>query len=169
MIASAGVVGALAVVADNAPDETVLGGDEAAVRAALTGSPVAATRIATSGPWHAPSMRSVVLPLREAMARENRDHAKIASFVANRDGTIVDDAARLPDLVAEQAARPVAFRAALTTTIALADDLVTIGPGAVVRSLVRRNLGDRTRAPRLHATDDARALAATLAALGARR
>lgn len=157
--------GALCLAAHNAPDETVLSGDEAAVRAVMAFAPDLATRVPTSGAWHSPAMAGAVAEWRAAL-RETPRHPARCTFIANRSGEVVTQSDDLPDLLAEQLVRPVAWARALATASALAGSVVILGPGAVLRSLWHRN-GGRTRPHALHSTEDSRSLAETIAALRA--
>jgi [acyl-carrier-protein] S-malonyltransferase len=160
--------GAIAVAARNSVDETVLTGDEAALRGVtklMAAGSVPVGRVPTSGPWHGPAMADAVAPLRRALDAAGQRPLR-CRFISNRDGRVVEDASHLPGLLAEQLVRPVAFRAALATVLSLADTVVTVGPGALLRALFRRNTRGLGAAPRLLATDDAHALAEALAALG---
>jgi malonyl CoA-acyl carrier protein transacylase len=74
----------------------------------------------------------------------------------------------IPDLLAEQIARPVQWTRALATVAALdVDALITVGPGAVLRGLCRRAPG-LARTPVLSA-EDAGDVERTLASLVDRR
>lgn len=136
--------GALCLAAHNAPDETVLSGDESAVRAVLSSYAALATRIPTSGAWHSPAMNDAVAEWREAvqavadtLARrvESGAGGRRCAFVANRTGRIEEDMA---PLLVDQLTHPVEWHRALSTVRAEAGAVVTIGPGAVMRALWHR-------------------------------
>jgi [acyl-carrier-protein] S-malonyltransferase len=155
--------GALDVAARNAPDETVLTGDEAAVRAVLAFAPAVATRLPTPGAWHSPAMAGALDEWRAALRAVDRAEPRCA-FVANRTGDVVASGYEIPDLLAEQLVRPVAWTQALATAAAGARALVTLGPGAVLRSLWHRNTGrGNARTIPVLATEDERSLAETVA------
>jgi len=170
--------GDLCVAAHNAPDETVLSGDEGAVRALLaflsatgtgtgtgtaagTGTGVAVTRVPTSGAWHSPAMCGAVEEWRLALEAIPRRPLR-CGFVANRTGDLEGDVA---PLLAAQLTHPVMWSRALATVRREASVIVTIGPGAVMRALFHRCSG-RAAAPggpwTLLATEDERALNETM-------
>jgi [acyl-carrier-protein] S-malonyltransferase len=153
--------GTLCLAARNAPDETVLSGDEAAVRAVLAFAPQIATRVPTSGAWHSPAMAGAVEEWRAAVTRMEPRPLRCA-FIANRTGDIASPG-DIPDLLAEQLVRPVEWARSLAAVRARVAAVVTIGPGAVLRSLWHKN--QRDAALPLLATDDERSLAETIAAL----
>lgn len=130
--------GALGLAARNAPDETVLTGDEAAVRAVLAFAPDLATRVPTAGAWHGPAMAGAVAEWGSAVARVTRAEPRCA-FVANRTGDVVA-AGDIPDCVAGQLVRPVLWARSLATVGPRSDVVVILGPGAVLRSLWHRHV-----------------------------
>ena len=70
---------------------------------------------------------------------------------------------RIPDLLAEQLTHPIHWTRTLATLTNLGvTDYVTVGPGAVLRGLVRKCLGASTR---VHGTEDAADRRRTLSAL----
>lgn len=179
--------GALYIAAHNAPEETVLSGDEAALRAAMAHARGVATRIATAGAWHSPAMAGALAEWRAALRAAPRSPLRCA-FIANRHGDVVTSSDAIPDLLAEQLVRQVELARSFVALRAHADALVTVGPGAVLRSLVRKNFLPRRDASRpdeahperdhaeshaamaLHhykllSTDDERSLTETIAAL----
>ena len=80
-------------------------------------------------------------------------------IIRNSDGALGHSLESLAD----QLTRPVQFVAALQTAVAQGvDTLVTVGPGAVLRGLVRRNLGQSVR---VHTTEDLRDFERTVSAL----
>lgn len=178
--------GEICVAAYNAPDETVLSGDEVAVRAVMAFAPALATRVPTAGAWHSPAMLGAVDEWRSALHAAKLGDVLGVDFVANAHGDVVSCSADIPDLLAEQLVRPVQWARALAT--ATRPVMVTLGPGAVLRSLWHRNQGmpragesaaggagsphaggltaSRPKSSPF-ATDDERALAETIAALRA--
>jgi [acyl-carrier-protein] S-malonyltransferase len=161
--------GAIAVGAVNAPDEVVLTGDLAALRAVAAALP--STRVPVAGPWHSDAMTGAVEDLRTALrgalcsgpTGEGERDLQVA-FVGNRDGSIVTDGLTLVDHLAEQIALPVQWTRALDTLARLrVTDYVTVGPGATLRGLLYKHAGGAP--PRVHSTDDARDIAKTQNAL----
>jgi [acyl-carrier-protein] S-malonyltransferase len=152
--------GEIEVAAFNAPDEIVLAGDLAALSAVAAALP--SRRLPVAGAWHGPSMRGAVEELREALRALPRRPAR-TPLVSNRDGARVTSEEALPDLLAEQIARPVRWAEALATLAAPPPPtFVTVGPGAVLRGLVRKAPG-LARAQVL-GTEDEADLSRTLAA-----
>jgi [acyl-carrier-protein] S-malonyltransferase len=146
------------VGAINAPDEVVLTGDDAALRAVAAA--FRARRLAVTGAWHGPAMAGAVEELRAAL-RAVKQRPSGAAFVSNRDGAVVADTGAIPDRLAEQIARPVEWTRALATIATRAPDLwITVGPGAVLRGLVRKSI----QHARVLGTEDAGDLARTIAA-----
>lgn len=129
--------GALCLAAHNAPDETVLSGDEAAIRAVLAFAPTKATRVPTAGAWHSPAMEGALSAWRRAL-HETASQPLACDLVANRTGDLVSDGDDILSLLAEQLVRPVEWATALRVVRARADVVVTIGPGAVLRALWHR-------------------------------
>ena len=168
--------GTLCFAARNAPDEAVLSGDEAAVRAALASAPSIATRLPTTGAWHSPAMAGALGEWHAAVSAAAGVAVSAAAavsagvagrplFVANRTGEIVTAPDEIPALLAEQLVRPVEWARSLATVRSRAGLIVTLGPGAVLRALWRRNIAGETP---LFATDDERSLAETIAVLRSR-
>jgi len=162
--------GAMVVAAYNAPDETVLTGDEVAVRAVLAFAPALATRVPTAGAWHSPAMAGAVEDWRYVLRSAERSGAR-CGYVSNAHGEVVKGGDEILELLAEQLVRPVWWTRALASVSARGGAVVTMGPGAVLRSLWHRNQrvaresAGATAA--LFATDDERSLAETVAALRA--
>ncbi len=129
--------------AENSPDEIVLSGDDAALKAIVAAC--AARRLAVAGPWHSTAMRDAVEEFRAALTNIPRREAQ-CKFVMNRDGLVVRDEAVIVDFLAEQLVRPVYWSKTLDTLYAaMVRDFVVLGPGSVLRSLVRKNLGPDVR------------------------
>lgn len=123
------------LAAINAPDEVIVSGTEAALRG-LRG-----TRVPVSGPWHSQAMQGAVDEFRAALRALEPQPAKFP-LIRNLDGALGHSL----DTLADQLTRPVHFVAALNTAVAQGiDTFVTIGPGAVLRGLLRRNLGTTVR------------------------
>jgi acyl transferase domain-containing protein len=150
------------VAAWNAPDEVVLAGPEDAVLAVARALP--SRRLAVAGAWHGPAMAGAVEELRVALHRLPR-RAPSVRLVSGADGDVAPPEG-IADRLADQLVRPVRFAAALARLRALgARTVVTVGPGAVLRGLVRKTLGPEPAGPRVLTTDDAGSLARTLDAL----
>jgi [acyl-carrier-protein] S-malonyltransferase len=131
--------GSLVLAAENAADEHVVSGTEPALAAVLAAVP--STRLPVAGAWHSPAMAGAVDELAAALADvpAQPPHARL---VCNRSGGIAAPA-ELPALLAGQLVHPVRWVTALGTlrTLGVTRYLV-VGPGKLVRGLVRRTLGD---------------------------
>jgi acyl transferase domain-containing protein len=128
------------IAAHNAPDETVVAGDEAQIAAVLARA--RGTKLRTLGAWHSPHMLPAVEPLR----------AKLRDILGAPTIPVVGLDLPLHDSLAESLVRPVRF---VDTLLALeaagARHIVVAAPSRVVRSLVRRTLGTRVA---IHAAED---------------
>jgi len=153
------------VAARNAPDETVITGQEAALRAIA--ARFSSRRLSVAGPWHCELMVEGMAEIRPAFDGVPRTPAT-ARFVTNRTCEFVEPDESIPDLLVEQLVHPIEWSRALHTLAdAGASTFVTIGPGKVLRSLIRRNVGE---AVRVLQTDDIRDLSGTIETLtGPRR
>lgn len=131
--------GRLVIAAENAPAQTALAGDEAALAAVVAAG--RGRRLPVAGAWHTSVMADAVGELEAVLAAVPRA-ASGAAFVCNRDGTVADPGA-IPSLLAGQLVRPVRWIAATRTLRALGvTRFVVAGPGKFVRATLRANLGD---------------------------
>lgn len=155
--------GVLAIAGWNAPDHCVLSGERAAIAAASSALPSPSSQLLpATGAWHSPLMSGAVEELRAALRAAPRGPLR-ARLAVNRTGELLDGGDDLPDLLAEQLVRPFQWARCLAALAALGvTDWVTVGPGRVLRGLVRHTLG---RAAEVHTTEDERDLARTLEAL----
>jgi len=130
--------GSLVVAAENAVDEHVVSGDPAAIAAVLAACP--SQRLAVAGAWHSPAMAGAVDELRGALARIPQRAG--VPFVCNRNGRVAAPA-DLPALLAGQLVHPIWWVDCLRTTAALGvTRYILLGPGKLMRALIRRTLGD---------------------------
>lgn len=114
----------LQLAAINAPDEVVVSGPEAALRRA------GGKRVPVSGAWHS-----------EAMAGAVEEFRSLLPLPATGETGLLLRAAD-PRTLADDLVNPVYFSAALHAAVARGiDTFITVGPGLVLRGLVRRNLG----------------------------
>ena len=131
--------GQVGLAAWNSPDEAVVAGEPEALRRIAARWPNVPLDVA--GAWHGPGMAPAVEELRAALRQAPRSCPDVG-FICNRSGRVVDDPDDFPDILAEQLVRPVQWAATMQT---LADSgvgtFVTIGPGRVLRWLLRRSLG----------------------------
>jgi [acyl-carrier-protein] S-malonyltransferase len=138
-VAAAARSGAICIAAHNGPDEYVVSGDPAPLAELAARFPSA--RLPVAGAWHSPAMADATAELAAAIAAVPQRPLR-ARLIANRDGRFVD-AADVPERLVGQLVRPVEWAASLAT-LATAGPLrlLAIGPGKLLRQLVRRNLGD---------------------------
>jgi [acyl-carrier-protein] S-malonyltransferase len=134
-----GTRGALVLAARNAVDEWVLSGEEPAL--SLVAASFRSVRLPTPGAWHSPAMAGAVEELASALHAVPRGKLT-GSLVGNRTGAVVEREDEIPSLLAEQLVRPMDWAAVLQT---LRDrgvrQFVTVGPGKVLRGLLRKNFG----------------------------
>jgi [acyl-carrier-protein] S-malonyltransferase len=141
----------LELAAVNAPDEFVFGGPSDKLGAHR--------RVPVSGAWHTSAMRGAVSEFREALHR-TRPRELSVPLIRNLDGTVT----RSTDALVDQLTQPVQFTKTLATLEGLGvDTVVCVGPGLVMRGLIRKNLGTRVK---VFTTEDAADLARTNAAIG---
>ncbi|MDI1477006.1 acyltransferase domain-containing protein [Polyangium sp. y55x31] len=157
------------VAASNAPDEVVLSGDEGVIRDVVRALGDAlgvdlwrhARRLPVAGPWHSESMKDAAPELEAALTRARRGAMQVP-MVLNATGNVAEEAL-VPRLLAGQLVHTVRWTDVMSTLehrgVA---DFVTIAPGAVLRSLVRTNLGTKVR---VHATENANDIRRTVDAL----
>lgn len=125
----------LQLAALNAPDEVVVSGPDEALRG------IGGVRVPVSGAWHSDAMAGAVDELRAALRALDLHDAKVP-LIRNLDGALGHSL----DTLADQLTKPVHFTAALQTAVSQGvDTFVTVGPGAVLRGLVRKNLGTSVR------------------------
>jgi [acyl-carrier-protein] S-malonyltransferase len=152
--------GTVVLACTNGPRAHVLSGDRAAL--ALIGRHHPSRLLPVAGAWHSPAMRGAYDELL-ALLRAIPQCAPSVPLVCNRTGRLVDDLRELPSLIAELLVHPVAWRATLDTLHQLGvSHYVTVGPGKILRGLVRGTLG---AAARVLTTEDDQDLARTLAEL----
>lgn len=138
----------LSLAALNAPDEVVIGGPDEALRVVTAQMP--GRRVPVAGAWHTGAMAGAVEELRAALEKL-APRASSTPVIGRFDA--------LPEALC----RPVRFTEALAKAWAHGlDAFITIGPGAVMRGLLRKNLGGTVR---VFTTEDAADFGRTLAAL----
>jgi len=131
--------GSLALAAENAPDEHVVSGTDPALAAVVAAVP--STRLPVAGAWHSPAMAGAVDELSAVLA-ELPAREPHAVFACNRTGRVAASD-ELPALLAGQLVHPVRWVTVLGTLRALGvTRYVIVGPGKLMRSLIRRTLGD---------------------------
>jgi [acyl-carrier-protein] S-malonyltransferase len=150
--------GRVTVGALNAPDEVVLTGDDAALNAVSRRFP--SRRLEVVGAWHSEAMAAAVDDFARTLSAM-RAAAPRFDVIPNFDGRPRHGAAELTALLSSQLTHPVQWQATLS---ALPErgvtDVVTVGPGAALRALLRRN--PPTAGVRVHGAGEARELERTL-------
>ena len=136
--------GGIAVAANlNAPDQTVISGDPAAVAAAGEGCRARGARrvvpLKVSGAFHSPLMAPAVDGLREALASVSFADPAFP-IVANASRGSVRTGVDAKRLLADQLTAPVRWVACMRTAAELAPDgtFVEVGPGNVLSGLLKR-------------------------------
>ncbi len=159
--------GIVSPAAVNAPQQMTISGDPillAEVGKLLSGKPnVRITRLQVSGAWHSPHMASAVKPFRQALD-ELELHPPSIPMLFNRTGCLVPIENDVRDIIAQQLTCPIRFDLTMQGLMGLRiTDYVEIGPGHVLRSLVRLNC----KAPEVivHNVSDLRSLDRTVSAL----
>lgn len=152
--------GHVQLAAHNAPKEWVVTGDELAITAIVR--TFAGIRLNVSGAWHSDKMTGAVDEFRQALKEVEQTSAD-TRMIGNGTGLEIGHDADIPTLLAAQLVRPIYWVQAMRT---MADagigTFVTIGPGKILRSFVRKNLGARAR---VLATETALALSRTMEVL----
>jgi [acyl-carrier-protein] S-malonyltransferase len=152
--------GVLDVAARNGSDEWVLSGEHSALRAVQTAVPCVPLRV--SGAWHSRLMAGAVEPFRQSLRASLAGPREGRPMLSGLTGGLVESTP-IADLLADALTRQVCWTAVLHAITELGvTDVVTVGPGKVVRGLTRRALGDTVR---LHATDRPRDLDSAVEAL----
>jgi [acyl-carrier-protein] S-malonyltransferase len=149
------------LAACNAPGEWVVSGDLNALRAIAAAYP--ATRLPVSGAWHGSGMASCAEEW--ALVLDSVSPAPLGPrFLSNRTGQVVGDHGAIPRLLGEALTNPVRWSDTMQTLVSEGvTDLVTVGPGKILRALARRNgLADR----HFHSTHRPSDLQKTLERLG---
>ena len=136
--------GGVAVAANlNAPDQTVISGDPAAVAAAGEGCRARGARrvvpLKVSGAFHSPLMAPAVDGLREAL-NEVSFADPAFPVVANASGEPVGTGVDAKRLLADQLTAPVRWVECMRTAASLAPEatFVEVGPGNVLSGLLKR-------------------------------
>ena len=132
--------GALELAGRDAPAEWVLSGDPAALT--RVASRFSCRPLSVAGAWHSPAMAGALEPWSEAL-RALRPRAASAVLVSSGESPAPS---QIAELLARQLVAPFDWAATLATLAREgAVAFVTVGPGRVLRSLVRKNLGEGAR------------------------
>lgn len=127
----------------NAPDQTVISGDPAAVERAGEGCKTRGAKrvlpLKVSGAFHSPLMAPAVPGLGEALGQASFRDPKVP-VVANATATPVRTATEAKQLLADQLTAPVRWVDCMKQAAALAPEarFVEIGPGNVLSGLIKR-------------------------------
>lgn len=159
-----GIVCAAAV---NAPTQLTVSGDPGALDAFANGlkevPDVRTTTLRVSGAWHSEHMRPAVEPFAAALGRA-RICAPTVPMIFNRDASEANDPDRIRALLSGQLVSPVRWDLVMARLVEEGiTDFVEIGPGKVIRGLIRLNIPDPS--VRVHGVADLRSLDRTVAAL----
>jgi len=131
--------GRIGLAARNAPDEWVLSGDEAALIAVCGRFP--SVRLPVSGGFHGPSLTDAAQELEQELARFRFSRPRIG-FVSSVTGRPLDHGTDMARHLAGQLTAPILWTDCLKF---LADsgvnEFVTVGPGKILRGLLRKNFG----------------------------
>lgn len=135
--------GMIVVAAHNAPDEWVLAGDEGALRAVISCMPC--VRLRVEGPWHSARMAVAASQMRE-LASQLSTGPQACPMVTGTTGGLVEGAGDFARAMGDLLELPLKWVEVMATLRAQGvTEIVTCGPGKVLRSLVRRNLGAEVR------------------------
>ena len=147
--ASSGTLGVAVAANQNAPDQTVISGDPAAVeRAGELCKAAGAKRIMplkVSGAFHSPLMEPAVPGLRDALSQATFLEPRFP-VIANASASPVGTAAEAIRLLTEQLTAPVRWVDCVRTAAGIAPgaSFIELGPGAVLTGLLKRILPDAT-------------------------
>ncbi len=137
VLAAGRAKGRLVVAGYNTPAEITVSGDAAAIAAIAA---LGGRRLPVAGAWHSGAMAGAVDELRAALDAIPRTGRGVP-LVCNRDGRVAD-AGAVPALLAAQLARPVQWTACAATLAGLGvTRFIAVGPGRLVRAMLRANLG----------------------------
>jgi enediyne polyketide synthase len=140
----AGLPGYVTVANRNSPKQTVISGDESAVRAAVeraAAAGVTGRMLPVSGAFHS----RLVAAASDALRREAElpeGQSPKAKLFSSTDGLPVPSATDLREHFATQIVRPVDFVALATNLARECDVLVEVGPGRVLSGLAADTLGE---------------------------
>jgi [acyl-carrier-protein] S-malonyltransferase len=146
-VARRGDEGVIALAAVNAPSQVTVSGDPGLIdelTAELGGQPDArVTRLRVSGAWHSAHMAQAQVGFAAALEELDLRPAGEVSMVFNRHGRECGEPTEVRELLAGQLTSPVRFDLVMQRLVDLeVTDFVEIGPGRVMRGLVRLNLPD---------------------------
>jgi enediyne polyketide synthase len=153
------------VAAHNAPRQTVVSGEAAAVRRfaeRLASAGITATMLPVSHAFHSPLVAGVAT----AFARELSQYSFAAldqRVISTVTGAALDHAADVRTLLTEQVTRPVLFADALRLASQQADLFIEVGPGTVLSGIA----AECTETPVIPLDSGSESLRGLLSAIGA--
>ena len=154
-LAAGRAAGVCDVAAHNPPDTWVISGESAALLAIRAALP--ARSVPVSGPWHSLLMAAAEAPLRAALAAAPARPLAVPMRLNDAGRAAADDADIRAHLT-RQLTHPVDWSETLSALRALGvTDVVTVGPGRVLRAQLRQAPAPRVR---VHETEDPERLAA---------
>ncbi len=152
----------------NAPSQVTISGDRDAVAALLVPGAIPGGRVTplrVSGAWHSPHMDEATRRF-EARFAETSLSDPALPMVLNQDGTAAATATALREHIPRQLNRKVRWDKVMQTLLDMGiRDFVEIGPGKVLRGLVRLN--DSNAGISVHNIFDLRSLSRVVCALNA--
>jgi [acyl-carrier-protein] S-malonyltransferase len=152
----------LCIGAVNAPSQVTISGDKHMIAAfGKTGLRTAALRV--SGAWHSSHMAPAVQPFEQSFAAVSLSAPKIP-MILNRDGRAAQGPEAARTALPRQLIQPVRWDLVMKQLLALnIRDFVEMGPGKVLRGLVRLN--DKSEDISVHNVSDIRSLTRAVSAL----
>jgi [acyl-carrier-protein] S-malonyltransferase len=152
--------GVISIAAVNAPSQVTISGDQklldelAGNLARWPGTRV--SRLRVSGAWHSEYMKPAVDPFGKILSDMNLRKPSLP-VVFNRDGREATEPDRVREYISGQLVRPVRWDLVMARLIEMGvTDFVEIGPGRVLRGLIRLNSADPKIA--VHNVSDLRSL-----------
>jgi [acyl-carrier-protein] S-malonyltransferase len=131
--------GSVCLGARNAVDEWILSGERNALREVT--SRFEGVQLRVAGAWHSPAMAPAVEPMRQLL-KHHWKPGRQTHFVSSQSGRVVTEQSSIPNLLAEQIARTSHYYQVLQTLCNKGvKTFVTVGPGRIQRSLLRRCVG----------------------------
>lgn len=128
--------GVVALAAHNAPDEWVVSGERVPLRAIA--AVFASTWLPTSGAWHSPLMQGAVAELSRVLTKLEPRPMRAALVCAHHGRVVSDD--EVGAALLGQLTEPVRWASCIATLVEQGmTHAVTVGPGKLLRGLVRKN------------------------------
>lgn len=152
----------LCIGAVNAPSQVTVSGDKHMI-AAFGKTGLRTTALRVSGAWHSSHMASAVHPFEQSFAGVSLSAPKIP-MILNRDGLAVEGPEAVRAALPQQLIRPVRWDLVMKHLFSMnIRDFVEVGPGKVLRGLVRLN--NKNENIEVHNVSDLRSLNRAVSAL----